>query len=328
MSALNEDAVVVITGASSGIGKAAAIALARRGASLVLAARNEEALALTLSECERAGGRGVVQVTDVGDARAVERLCDTAVRSYGRVDVWINNAAVSLFGRFEETPEVDFEQVIRTNLIGYANGARVALRQFREQGRGQLINVSSVVGLVGQPFTSAYTTSKWAILGLTESLRMEVVDAPRISVSAVLPASIDTPIFQHAGNYTGRQVKAMTPVYPVQSVADAIVDLIRKPRREVIVGDAGRLFAALRRMSPALAEHTMRRQVEQDHFAETRGVDTTQGIIHSPGHPVYDESGGWIERERKRRSQRKIPVWALAAVAVPALVMAMRRAYR
>jgi len=326
------DAVVVVTGASSGIGRATAIALARRGVRLVLAARNEDALNDTLRTCEHAGGSGIVHVTDVRDAKAVERLCEVAVDRYGRLDVWVNNAAVSLFGRFEETPQEDFEEVIRTNLLGYANGARAALRQFREQGKGHLINVSSVVGLVGQPFTSAYTTSKWAILGLTESLRMEVADTPGIAVSAVLPASIDTPIFQHAGNYTGRQVKAMTPVYPAADVAEAIVALVAKPKREVIVGDAGKMIAALRRVSPALAEIMMRRQVDHDHFEDRRGIETTQGIIHAPDHPIYAESGGWIEHERKhtpkRPAARAVPLWAIAALALPVFALAMRRASR
>jgi short-subunit dehydrogenase len=305
--------VVVITGASSGIGRASAINLAQRGASLVLNARNEAALSETLARCKQAGGTGFVHAADTGDADAVEALCDAAVEKFGRIDVWINNAAVSLFGRFEETPRADFEKVIRTNLLGYANGARAAIRQFREQGHGHLINVSSVVGLVGQPFTSAYTTSKWAILGLTETLRSELADAPGISVSAVLPASIDTPIFQHARNFTGRQIKAMPPVYPASDVAQAVVRLIKKPRREVIVGDAGKAIAALRRLSPALAEAAMRRQVPKEHFGEGRGVPATQGTIHAPGQSDYTESGGWIEYECERQARRAVPVWALWA---------------
>lgn len=321
-----KNAVVVITGASSGIGRATAVALASRGAHLVLASRNENALAMTLSACQRAGGQGIVQATDVRDAAAVDKLCEAALDAYGRIDVWINNAAVSLFGRFEETPKEDFEQVIKTNLLGYANGARAAIRQFREQGRGQLINISSVVGLVGQPFTSAYTTSKWAILGLTESLRAELVDAPNITVSAVLPASIDTPIFQHAGNYSGRKVQAMPPVYPASDVADAIVSLIAKPRREVIVGEAGKAIAALRRVSPALSEYVMKRQVPQAHFQDRQGEAATQGIILSHGEDDYHESGGWIDHHaHQKEPRRRIPIWAVTVLALPALIMVMRR---
>lgn len=208
------DAIVVITGASSGIGRATAHAFARSGATVVLASRREPALQDTLQECERLGGRGIVVPTDVCEADQVERLCEKAVERYGRVDVWINNAAVTLFGRLEETPRDAYEKVIQTNLMGCVNGAREAIRQFREQGHGRLINVSSMVAHAGQPFTSAYVTSKWGIRGLSECLRMELADAPDIHVSTILPASIDTPLFQRAANYVEQPVKAMTPVYP------------------------------------------------------------------------------------------------------------------
>jgi NAD(P)-dependent dehydrogenase (short-subunit alcohol dehydrogenase family) len=276
------DFVVVITGASSGIGRATAHTFAHKGAALVLAARREEALRDTLRECERLGGRGIVVVTDVGEPGQVERLADAAVEAYGRIDVWVNNAAVSLFGRFEETPREDYDRVLRTNLSGVLNGSRAAIRQFREQGSGRLINVSSMAGHSGQPFVSAYVTSKWAIRGLTECLRMELADAPDITASTVLPASIDTPIFQHAGNYTGRPIKAMTPVYPPEQVAAAIVRVARWPRREVQVGGAGRLMALVCTLAPGLGGMLMRRKVQDDHFARGLPVEETSGAIHEP----------------------------------------------
>jgi short-subunit dehydrogenase len=267
------DSVIVITGASTGIGRATACAFARRGATVMLASRQQEALEAALRECERLGGRGLAMPLDVTNAEAVEELADRAIREYGRLDVWVNNAAVSLFGRLEETPREAYERVLQTNLFGYVNGARAAIRCFREQGHGHLINLSSMVGHIGQPYTSAYVASKWAIRGLSECLRMELMDAPDIHVSTVLPASIDTPIFQHAGNFTGRPVKAMTPVYPPEQVADAIVRLVERPRREVFVGNAGRMLALLRSALPRLGERIMARQVEQDHFQQ-EGVCT------------------------------------------------------
>lgn len=320
------DSVVVITGASSGIGRATAHAFAKKGATLVLAARRKEALDETLLECEQLGGRGIVVPTDVSDSSQMDLLADVAVDTYEKIDIWVNNAAVSLFGRFEETPREDFEQVLNTNLLGTVNGSRAAIRQFREQGQGGLINVSSMVGHAGQPYTSAYVTSKWAIRGLTECLRMELADAPKIHASAVLPASIDTPLFQQAANYTGRPTKAMTPVYPPEQVANAIVKVSCSPRREVIVGGAGRMMALVRNLQPSLGERMMRSQVENDHFAQGLPVETNPGNLFEPTSDKGAVRGGWIEREHSgRRMPAAGAMLGAAALAVPLAVLAHKR---
>lgn len=320
-----QQAVVVITGASGGIGRATARAFARRGATLVLAARRREALEEVLRECEREGGRGIVVPTDVGESEQVDRLAEVAVGHYRGIDVWVNNAAVSLFGRIEDVPREDYEQVLKTNILGCVNGSRAAIRQFRRQGSGRLINVSSVVGEVGQPYTSAYVTSKWAIRGLTESLRMDLADVADITASAVLPSSIDTPIFQHAANYTGRPVKAMTPVYPPEKVAEAIVRVARSPRREVIVGNAGRMMSLTRTLAPKLGEKIMRRQVEKDHFARGDSVAAGSGNLFQAAPGAGSVRGGWIEREHGANGGKKAVVVGALAVAAPLAWYAHRR---
>ena len=289
--------VVVITGASSGIGRAAALEFADRGATVVVAARREGPLNDLARECESRGGHALVVPTDVTDEEAVRALARRAVETFGQIDVWVNNAAVTHFGRFEEARPEAFRRVIETNLFGYVHGARSAIRQFREQGRGVLINVSSAVGKIGQPYTSAYVASKFAITGLSECLRQELMDAPEIHVATILPASIDTPIFQHAANDTGRAVKAMPPVYPAARVAREIVRMAESPRREVFVGNSGRMINLLHTIAPGFAERTMAQQVESDHLTD-RPAEPSAGNLFEPMPRYTGVSGGWMAENR------------------------------
>ena len=223
----SEDPVVVITGASSGIGRATALRFARKRARLVLAARSSDALEALAKECRKRGAKAIAVPTDVTDPEAVQALAARAVEEFGRLDVWVNNAAVSVFGRITDVPLRDFQRVLDVNVSGYVHGARAALPQLREQGSGVLINVSSIVGEIAQPYTAAYSMSKAAVRALGVSIRSELrLDGiTGIKVCTVMPATIDTPFFQHAANYTGRQVVAMPPVYGPQRVACAIVKL-------------------------------------------------------------------------------------------------------
>ncbi|WP_235147989.1 MULTISPECIES: SDR family oxidoreductase [Fischerella] len=290
------DSVIVITGASSGIGRATALEFAKQGATLLLAARREAALQDVAQQCKQLGGQALAVPTDVTDESAVQALARRAIENFGRLDVWVNNAAVSLFARFEDVPPEAFRRVIDTNLFGYVHGARAALPYFREQGSGILINVSSVVAITGQPYTSPYTISKYAIRGLSDSLRMELYldNAPDIHVCTVLPASIDTPIFQHAANYTGRKTKALSPVYPAKDVAEAIVGLVNRPQREIIVGQAGYLLALEKTLAPDLEERMMARQVDQDHFQDKKPAAPTDGNLFQPMEDYTGISGNWL----------------------------------
>lgn len=320
-----EDGVVVITGASSGIGRASAFAFAERGARLVLAARDETELRKVARACDRHGSMAVAVPTDVRDEEEVEALARRAAGVAGRIDVWVNNAAVTLFGRFEETPSDVYRQVFETNLFGYIHGLRSALRRFREQGSGVAVNVLSAAADAPQPYTSAYVSSKYALRGLVGSLRMELsLDGEHdIHLCSVLPPSVDTPLFQHAANYTGRGVKPMDPVYAPERVAEAIVDLAREPRREVRVGAASYGQKAFRAVAPGAFERVMARQVNRDHLTEASAAPSKGNVFEA--HPEANElRGGWRSNGSSSTFTGRIAVAAAVALAVPALIWATR----
>jgi NAD(P)-dependent dehydrogenase (short-subunit alcohol dehydrogenase family) len=299
------DTVTVITGASSGIGRATALKLAGRRGTVVLASRQADALREVARECQERGGQALAVPTDVADEAQVRELGRQAIAAFGRLDVWVNDAAVTMLGRFEDCPPEAFRRIIDTNFFGYVHGVRTALPYFREQGHGILINVASVVSRVGNPFATAYAASKAAILAFSESLRMELRDTPGIEVCNVLPATIDTPLFQHAANFAGRAVRAMPPVYAPEEVAEAIVDLIRHPRREVKVGNAGRMIAMQALLPRALSEGMMTRKIAREHFQD-RPSHPSLGNVFQPEPDLNAVHGGWMEDGNGARSAARI----------------------
>ena len=312
------DAVIVITGASSGIGRATAQAFARRGGTVVLAARREQALREAAAECERMGGRTLVVPADVTDEAAVQELARRAVESFGRIDVWVNNAGVTALGRFDETPPDVYRRVIETDLFGCVHGARAVLPYFREQGSGVLINNASMVAATAQPHASAYVLSKHAVRALGMSLRQELAldGADDIHVCTIMPASIDTPLFQHAANYTGRAIKAMPPVYPAEKVAETIVKLAERPRRETFVGASGRVIGLQQVMAPGLTERLMARMVDKQHLYQDQPAPASSGNVFEPAPEWTSVSGGWQNGGGGR--VRRVATVGLVA-AVPAL---------
>lgn len=250
--------VVVLTGASSGIGRATAIEFGRRGASVVLAARNAEALHTAAREVEAAGGRALVVVTDVADAAQVFRLAEDAVARFGRIDTWINNAAVSEYGTVEEISLEEIERIVAVNLLGTIYGIRAALPHLRRAGGGALINVGSVLSDRAVPLQSTYCATKHAVKGFTEAVRMELEhERAGVHVTLIQPAVINTPYYNHARARMAFEPRAMFPVYEPSLVAEAIIHAARHPVRDLVVGDGGKVLTVLQRISPALVDRLM-----------------------------------------------------------------------
>jgi short-subunit dehydrogenase len=204
--------------------------------------------------------------------------------------------------------------------MGYVHGARAALPYLREQGRGVLVNVSSVVSVVTQPYAHAYVMSKFAVRGLSGSLRQELqLDGARgVKVCTVMPATIDTPLFAQAANYTGRKVLAMPPVYSPERVARTIVSVVRRPRREVVVGPAGRGMLLQSRLAPGLMERAMARQVDRGHLSRTESAAVTAGNLYTPMPGSGSAHGGW--HGKRSTALRRLAVAGVAAGAATVLV--------
>jgi len=229
---------VVITGASSGAGRAAALEFAKYQSAIVLAARNEEALHEVAAECSDLGATVLVVVTDVTDPKAMISLANRANDWAGKIDVWINNAGVLAAGEFDHTPMEVHEQVIQTNLLGYIYGAHAVMPFFKARQHGILINNISIGGYLPVPYGAGYTASKFGLRGFSESLKAELSVWPDIHICDLFPGFLDTPGIDHAGNYTGKVLKAAHPIYDPKRVAEAMVQVAANPKSNKYVGGA------------------------------------------------------------------------------------------
>jgi NAD(P)-dependent dehydrogenase (short-subunit alcohol dehydrogenase family) len=246
---------VVIVGASSGIGRAAALEFARRGASVVVAARTVSALDSLVEEITAQGGVALAVPTDVAEPDQVRALGERAESAFGRIDTWVNAAAVAVWGRIEDISDAEFERVMRVNFLGYVYGVHVALPALRRAGGGVLIGIASVEGIRAVPLHAPYTASKWAVRALYDSLRIELAqEGSPIAVTTILPAAIDTPFFEHSRSKLGSMPKPPPPVYAPELVAEAIVQAAEHPTREVPVGGSAIGFYLGQRVSPALTD--------------------------------------------------------------------------
>ncbi|QQL48676.1 SDR family oxidoreductase [Mucilaginibacter ginkgonis] len=304
---------IVITGASSGIGRATAIELARYNCKLILAARNKAALDEVADVCNRLGANAMVVVTDVTDAQAITTLGKDACAFGKSIDAWINVAGVGLLGDFSSIPLEVHQQVIQTNLIGYINGAYAALPCFKKQGYGTIVNVNSAGGFLPMPYSVAYTASKYGVRGYAEALQGELGDYPNINVCNVYPGFVDTPGPSHAGNYTGKKLKPMPPVVSPTRVASEIVALLQNPREHVLIGSAaygarvGSIFA------PRFTRWVMT-QISRNYFKHAEPEAVTNGNLQHATHLHYQISGGYTSKKVTKHNLKLGGIAGAAAV--------------
>ena len=254
-----KEQVVVITGASSGIGLATARMAAARGAKVVLAARDEAELEGLVGEITASGGEAVAVAADVAVPEEVERIGERAMNSFGRIDTWFNNAGVSVYGKLMDVPLEDQRRVFDTNFWGVVHGSRTAVRFMRTDG-GVLINMGSIVSDRAVPLQGIYAASKHAIKAYTDTLRMELEhDRAPIAVTLVKPGAIDTPYYQHAKNYMSEEPAPPPPVYSADTVARAVCECAARPVRDITIGGGGRMIATMGSLAPRMTDLYMER---------------------------------------------------------------------
>ena len=283
-----EEQVVALMGASSGIGRESALRFAKKGAKVVVSARGEEGLASLVDEIRRSGGQATAVVADTSDFEQVNAVADRAVEEYGRLDTWVHLAAVGLFATFEQTSPEEFARVIDVNLMGQVYGAMAALPHLKREGGGVLIHVSSVEAKRSFPFHSAYGASKHGIDGFLEALRVELKhERWPISVTQVLPGTINTPFFDKGRSKIGVKPVGIPPIYEPETVADVIVYAAENPARDLVSGGAARALILNQRLSPRMLDAvlTTRAGFSPQKTEEPRSEDDPDNLYGPiPGH--------------------------------------------
>lgn len=315
---------IVITGASSGAGRAIALAFAERADQLVLASRNVDELKLVKAECENMGALVRIVQTDVTENGDMINLASEAAAFGGRIDVWVNNAGVLAAGAFDKTPVEVIDQVIKTNLMGYIHGAHAALPYFKKQGKGTLINNISIGGFLPVPYGVGYSASKFGLRGFSAALKAELTGFPDIHVCDAFPAFLDTPGIQHAANYTGKQLKPAPPVYDPNRLAIAIVKLADNPKAEKMVGSLSVLLRLSYGLFPMITRG-ITGQVIKGYLNNAESIAKTDGNIFNSvpyGNAVH---GGWGIPGKPKAHRKYIAGGLLLGAALVSILSLSRR---
>ncbi len=249
---------IVITGATSGNGLATAEEAAGRGAAVVLAARNIEALEDVAVRLRTAGGRVAVCAADVASQINVDRIAETAIAHFGGFDSWVNNAAAATYGTIEQVSVDDHRRIFDVNYFGVLHGSLAAARHFRARGGGAIVNLGSVLSDRAMILQGPYSASKAAVQAATDALRMELErDGAPVSVTLIKPGAVHTPYPEQARNYMNAPPRLPPPLYDPRLVADAVLFACAHPRRQLYVGGGGLAVSLAGRLAPRLTDLAM-----------------------------------------------------------------------
>ena len=301
-------ATIVITGASSGFGRGAALRLAGEGANVVLAARRTELLEELTEEIVAAGGKALPVTVDVSDPAEIARLAAAATERFGRIDVWINNVGIGALGLFWDIPIEDHARLVDVNLKGLIYGAHEALKRFRAQGFGTLINIGSIDSEVPVAYQASYSATKAAVLSLSRALNEELRltgDNETIKVGVIMPWAVDTPWWTHAANYTGHAPR-MAAMDDPEIVIDAIVRACLDPKEEQPVGSKAHASYASHHVFPDLTER-LTATIQDREVAKAFPAPPTTGAIHEPMSEGATVSGGIRDRMKEEDAARSEP---------------------
>jgi short-subunit dehydrogenase len=284
--------VIVITGATSGIGLTTARMAARKGAKLVLAARDQDALDQLVDELKRQGADALAVPTDVGVRDEVTALGAAAIQRFGRIDTWVNNAGISIYGRNQDVPLEDHHRLFQTNFWGVVHGSLTALELMKKGGA--LINLGSELSDVSVPLQGMYAASKHAVKGFTDSLRMEIEkDGVPISVTLIKPAGIDTMFTSHARNYMTNEPELPAPLYAPELAADAILYAAEHRQRDVFVGGASRMMSLEGMTMPRTLDKIMNLLMfRQQQAKRPSAPGRTDALYHPNGQELRQRQGG------------------------------------